>query len=305
MKITSFFRVLKFGFKSFYRNIWLSLATTLVLVLTLFTVSSLIILSIVGRSALLSVKERVDVSVYLNPDVRENEINELKNDLEVMPEIKTVEFISKEEALELFKEKHQDDSLIISSIEELNQNPLQASFVIKARYSEDYSYISDILKEDKYSNIVEKITFDDNESIINKINSTTNFIERSGVIASVAFSFITVIFMFNTIRLAIYAQKDEIRVMRLIGARNLFIRVPFFIEGVIYALIASIISSIILYFLSRYTSPYILEFLGTDQASLLVLKGKNILYLVLLQLGLGIILSVISTYIAIRKYLKI
>jgi len=305
MKIVSFLRVLKFGLNNFYRNIWLSLATTLVMVLTLFTVSSLIILSIIGTSALFAVKERVDISVYLNPSVKENEISELKNDLQVMPEVKSAEFISKDEALELFKEKHQDDSLIISSIDELDKNPLQASFVIKARYPEDYSIISDSLKDDEYNSIVQKVTFEDNESIINKINSTTDFVEKTGIIASIVFSFITIIFMFNTIRLAIYSQKDEIKVMRLIGAKNLFIRVPFFIEGIIYALIASILSSIVLYFLLEYSSPYIVEFIGSDQLDIISLTNQNIAYLVLLQLGLGVVLSFISTFIAIRKYLKV
>jgi len=305
MKIISFVRVLKFGLNNFYRNIWLSLATTLVMILTLFTVSSLLILSIIGTSALVIVKDRVDISIYLNPEVKENKISELKNILRAMPEVKSVEFISKEDALELFKEKHQDDSLIISSINELDKNPLQATFVIKARYPEDYSIISNSLKTAEYKDIIEKITFEDNKSIIDKINSTTDFIEKTGIIASLVFSFITIIFMFNTIRLAIYSQKDEIKVMRLIGAKNLFIRAPFFIEGIIYALIASILSSVVLYFLLRYSSPYIIEFIGNDQLDIISLTNKNILYLVLLQLGLGIALSFISTFIAIRKYLKI
>ncbi len=305
MKLVSLFRVLKFGLKNFYRNIWLSLATTLVMFLALFTVSSLIILSMIGESALISVKERVDISVYLNPEIKENEISEIKNNLEVMPEVRSIEYISKEEALDLFKEKHQDNSLIISSIEELDKNPLQASFTIKARYPEDYSIISGYLKGDKYANIVDKITFDDNENVINKINNTTKFVEKAGVIAGIIFSFITVIFMFNTIRLAIYAQKDEIKVMRLIGAKNLFIRVPFFIEGIIYALIASILSSIVLYFLLRYISPYIIEFIGNDQLDIVSFTNERLWYLILLQLGLGILLSIISTYVAIRKYLKV
>ena len=211
MKIISFVRVLKFGLNNFYRNIWLSLATTLVMILTLFTVSSLLILSIIGTSALVIVKDRVDISIYLNPEVKENKISELKNILRAMPEVKSVEFISKEDALELFKEKHQDDSLIISSINELDKNPLQATFVIKARYPEDYSIISNSLKTAEYKDIIEKITFEDNKSIIDKINSTTDFIEKTGIIASLVFSFITIIFMFNTIRLAIYSQKDEIK----------------------------------------------------------------------------------------------
>jgi cell division transport system permease protein len=305
MKLISFFRVLKFGFSNFYRNIWLSIATTLVMMLTLFTVSSLVILNIIGESALNSVKEKVDISVYLNSEIKENEISEIENDLLTMPEIKSYEFISKEKALEQFKEKHQDDSLVISSINELDKNPLQASFVVKARYPEDYAIISSSLKESNYKEKIEKITFEDNENVINKIDTTTNFIEKVGVIVSLVFSFITAIFMFNTIRLAIYSQKEEIRVMKLIGAKNLFIRMPFFIESIFYALIASILSSIVLFVLFKYSYPYIIEFIGSEQLDAMALSNQKIFYLVFVQLVTGILLSIISTYIAIRKYLRV
>lgn len=305
MKLVSFFRVLKFGLNNFWRNIWLSIATTFIMILTLFMVSSLVILSMLGKSALSSFKEKVDISAYLNPEVKESEISEIRTSLQAMSEVKTIEFVSKEKALELFKEKHQDDPLIISSVDELEKNPLQASFVIKARYPEDYAVISEYLKNEKYKNIIEKITFEDNKNIINKINNTTNITARTGIIISLLFSFITVIFMFNTIRLAIYAQKEEIKVMRLIGAKNLFIRLPFVIESILYAIIASMFSSVILYFLMKYSSPYITEFIGDQQFNVISYVNDRILYIFILQLGLGILLSIISSFIALRKYLKV
>lgn len=304
MKIISFFRVIKFSLKNFWRNIWLTIATTLVMILTLFTISSLIILSMLGSTALNSLKEKVDISVYLNPDAKDEEVDEIRNNLISMPEVRTIDYISKEQALELFKEKHSDDDLIISSVDELEKNPLQPSLVVKARYPEDYSIISDFLGQDNYKKYIDKITFEDNRTIIDKIGNTTNMVERVGVIISIVFGVITVIFMFNTIRLTIYAQKDEIKIMRLIGAKNLFIRMPFILESILYALIASVISSAMLYFLLRYSAPYITRFIGDLQLDVVSFTDNRIFYLFILQIGLGVGLSIVSSYIALRKYLK-
>lgn len=305
MKIISFFRVIRFGLKNFWRNIWLTIATTLVMILTLFTISSLVILSMIGSTALNSLKEKVDVSVYLNPDIKDEEVDEIRNNLISLPEVRTIDYVSKEKALELFKEEHGGDDLIISSVDELDKNPLQPSLVVKARHPEDYSVISDFLEQDNYKQYIDKITFEDNRVIIDKISSTTNMVERIGIIVSVIFGIITVIFMFNTIRLTIYAQKDEIKIMRLIGAKNLFIRIPFVIESVLYAVIASVIASAFLYSLLQYSSPYIVKFIGDLQLDVVSFTNSRILYLFALQMGLGILLSIVSSYIALRKYLKV
>ena len=305
MKLISFLRVIKFGLKNFWRNIWLSLATTFVMVLTLFTISSLFVLSILGNVALDSVKEKIDISVYLKPEVKEEEISEIKNSLVALPEVKSIDFISKDKAMELFKEKHEKNTLILSSIEELESNPLQASLIVKARYPEDYSIISDLLKGDRYVSVIDKVTFEDNKTIIDKIANTTDLIKKIGIIIGIIFSLIAVVFMFNTIRLTIYAQKDEVKVMRLIGAKNWFIRMPFILEGVIYGVISSIISTLILYFILKYTSPYLSSFVEDPNFSALSYLNVKIVYIFALQLGLGVFLSIISSFIALRKYLRV
>lgn len=305
MKIISFLRIIKFGLKNFWRNIWLTLATTFVMILTLFTISSLVILSMLGTTALKSVKEKVDISVYLNPEIKDEKVDEIRSNLIAMSEVRTIDYVSKEKALESFKEEHGDDDLIISSVDELDENPLQPSLVIKARYPEDYSIISDFLEKDDYKEHIDKVTFEDNRDIIDKIDNTTDLVERVGIIISLIFGLITIIFMFNTIRLTIYAQKDEIKIMRLIGAKNLFIRFPFIIESILYAIIASIIATALLYFLLKYGSSYITEFIGDQQFNIVSFTNSKILYLFVLQIGLGILLSIVSSYIALRKYLKV
>jgi cell division transport system permease protein len=305
MKTISILRVIKFGLKNFGRNIWLSLATTFVMMLTLLTISSLLILNILGKTTLNSIKEKIDISVYLKPAVQEEDINEVKNGLMSLAEVKSIDFISKEDALESFKKKHGDNPLILSSIEEIKENPMQASLIVKARNPEDYAIISDLLARDQYKKIIDKVTFEDNKKIIEKITSTTNTIEKIGVAVSLAFIFITVILMFNTIRLTIYAQKDEIKVMRLVGATNQFIRLPYILESILYGLIASALCAALLYFSLKYFSPHITNFIEGEPIDIFAYLNTRIWYLLGLQIVLGIFLSMISSFIALRKYLRV
>lgn len=281
------------------------MATTFVVVLTLFTISSLFVLSLLGNVALDSLKEKIDISVYLKPEVKDEEVSEVRNNLIALPEVKSIDYISKDRAMELFKEKHEKNTLILSSIEELESNPLQASLIVKARYPEDYSIISDLLKRDQYASVIDKVTFEDNKTVIDKISNTTELIKKLGIIIGLIFSLITVVFMFNTIRLTIYAQKDEVRVMRLIGAKNWFIRMPFILEGAIYGVISSIISTLILYFILKYASPYLSGFVEDPNFNALSYLNFKIYYIFAMQLVLGVFLSIISSFIALRKYLKV
>lgn len=305
MKLVSLLRVIKFGVKNFWRNIWLSIATTLVMILTLFTISSLLILNILGKTALDSVKAKIDISVYLKSTAKEEDINEIKNGLMSLPEVKSIDVISKEEALNIFKEKHRDNPLILSSIEELGENPMQASLIVKARNPEDYTIISNLLEKDQYKKIIDKVTFEDNQKIIEKIISMTMAIEKAGIAISLIFGLITVIFMFNTIKLTIYAQKDEIKVMRLVGATSQFIRLPYILESILYGMIASFICTGLIYFLLKYFSPPITSFIEGEPSNLFTYLNIRIWQLLFLQMGVGIILSIISSSMALRKYLQI
>lgn len=305
MKLISIFRVIKFGAKNFWRNIWLSIATTFVMVLTLSTISSLLILNMLGKTALDSIKEKIDISVYLKPASKEEDINEIKNGLMSLPEVKSIDIISKEAALDIFKEKHSDNPLILSSIDELEENPMQASLIVKARNPEDYTIISNLLGKDQYKKLIDKVTFEDNQEIIEKITNTISTVEKVGIAISLAFSLITIIFMFNTIRLTIYAQKDEIKVMKLVGATNQFIRLPYILESILYGVIASLICTSLIYFSLKYFSPHITNFIEGQSIDIFSYLNTQIWYLLLLQIGLGVLLSMISSFIALRKYLRV
>lgn len=303
--LRSLFRVIKFGFMNFWRNIWMSFATTLIMVLTLFSISLLIILNLYGDLIIENIKNKIDVTVFFQQDVSKAQIDEVQSSLSNMTDVDEVKYTSKDEALKQFQEKHGDNPLILSSITELEGNPLRDTLVIRAKNLDKYNDIKIFLDNEKYQPIVEKFTFDDNKEIINKVSSTLSIAKKIGIGVSVIFCIIVVLVMFNTIRMTIYTQKDEISIMRLVGATNAFIEIPFIIEGMLYGLFASVISTLILYPIILYTTPKINEFfqlVNVDAASVI---NKNLLIIIAVQLLLGIFLGVVSSAIAIRKYLKV
>jgi len=303
--LRSLFRVIKFGFMNFWRNIWMSFATTLIMVLTLFSISLLIVLNLYGDLIIENIKNKIDVTVFFQQDVSKAQIDEVQSALSNMTDVEEVKYTSKDEALKEFQEKHGDNPLILSSIAELEGNPLRDTLVIRAKNLDKYNDIKIFLDNEKYQPIVEKFTFDDNKEIINKVSSTLSIAKKIGIGVSVIFCIIVVLVMFNTIRMTIYTQKDEISIMRLVGATNAFIEIPFIIEGMLYGLFASVISTLILYPIILYTTPKINEFFQLVNVDANSVINKNLLIIIAVQLLLGIFLGVVSSAIAIRKYLKV
>lgn len=305
MKFISLIRASRFGLKNFWRNGWLSFATTFIMVLMLFFISLLIILNILLNLALVSLKEKIDISIYFKPEVNEKDVSSLKNELEAMRETKSVKIISKEEAIKIFNEKHKSDPSITALLAELEENPFQISMVVKARNPEDYIVITDRLKDARYKNIIDKITYEDNKTVIQKISKISNTTQKVGIFVGLVFGLIAIIFTFNTVRMTIFTQKEEIKTMRLVGATNAFIRLPFMIEGALYGIIGSIINTAALYFSLKYFSPKFLYFLGFPSLDLFSYFTSNFLSTFLWQIVFAVFLGIISSVVATWRYLRI
>ncbi|NQV12847.1 MAG: ABC transporter permease [Parcubacteria group bacterium] len=297
-------RILKFGVKNFFRNIWLSTAATSIMILTIFTVSVLVMLNLVGAMAVETVKEKVDISIYLQPDATDSQINQVKNKLLSLPEVKSIDYTSKDEALKEFQREHKENDLILSSILELDENPLQPTLTVKARYPEDYAVIADIINVDEYKTIISKIDFDDNKEVINRLTDLTGTLRRVGIGLSAIFGLVVVLVVYNTIRLTIYTQKYEIRIMKLVGATNNFVRLPFIVEGIIYGLVGSIGAFAILYPLVEYFSPFVSNFLGEQSVDMLAYFSEHIAVIFLMEIAAGVLLGVVSSLLAVRRYVK-
>jgi len=292
------------GATNFRRNIWLAGASTLIMIITLVILSVLSLLFVITNYSVKTIQERVDISAYFKPGLAESQIRVVSDDLSQDPRVREVVYVSPEKALEEFREKHKNDPLILESVNELNENPLPATLQIKAYTLEDYQGIADMLNSEKYSASLEKVNFEDNRVIINRLNTLLRFIITFGLILVVIFSVIAILVIFNTITLTIYNRREEVEIMRLVGATNWYIRGPFIMEALIYSVLATIITSLLilpLYFtflpkISNYITPGGEVFTG---------DLSTFAALVLVQLAIAFLLSVISSLLAIRRYLRI
>lgn len=304
MFLASTCRIFKFSSQDFWRNIWLSIITITILVFTFISISFLIILNVISGTAIKTVEEKVDVSVYFKPEVGENEILSLKSYLSSLPEVKEVQYISKEQALEKFKEMHKDDPVIQKSLEELGKNPLTASFIIKSDNVNNYPKIIEQLDQSEYNQIVESKNFAEHKEIIGKVSNITDRIKVMGLAVSAIFVIIACLIVFNSVRIMIYTHREEINIMKLVGASNWFVKSPYLIQAVIYSVIACLITIILVYPLAGVINPYISSFFGAD-FNLIVYLNQHAVQIFGSQLLLIVLLTLISSSIALKRYLKV
>ncbi len=295
-------RVILSGFLTFKRNAWLSVATVMVLSLVLFVLGGLVFIGALADTALRSIESKIDISVYFIPDAQEAQIMAVKDELEALPDVKEVSYISREEALARFRETHKDDTLIASALEELGDNPLQASINIRAADPTRYNAISDFLAQKSYP-VVEKINYFENQVVIDRLSSITSAVRGSGAVLALFLAFVAVLVAFNTIRLAIYTMREEIGIMRLVGATAWFIRGPFLISGFLYGLVAAFAVTAVFFPLTWLSSPKLA--LLVPNFNLFSYFLSNLGQFFAIMAGSGIILGVGSSLIAVRRYLKI
>lgn len=303
MEWLTFWRGIKAGIKNFFRNGWLSVATISIIVLTLFIINTVFVISLVAKETLEDIQGKIDVSIYFKSDVDENQAMELVDSINKMPEVGGAKYVSKEEALTLFKEKHQKDDIILKSLEELG-NPLQPSVSIKMTNPGAYQNILEKIKNSQYGSLISDVDYySEKKPIIERLDRIIKAIQKTGLIIIAIFSLIAILVTFNSIRLTMYSYRREVEIMKLVGANPWFIRLPFVVEGILYGFFAAWISLLLFYPFVYFSAPF-LKSIAPNIDALNYLKGQSIT-LVAIQLTGGIMLGAISSLIAIRKYLKI
>lgn len=308
LSLVNFKRVLKIGFVNFWRSGFVSFASVLVMVVTLFIIGSLLIGGAILDSALSLVKDRVDINIYFRTDAKEQDIVNLKTSLMALPEVKSITYTTKEQALSDFKEKHKDNSLILSSLEEIGDNPLGSSLSVKAREPSQYESIAKFLETDQSLvvggiNIVDKVNFYQNKKIIDRLAKIVASAEKLAFAVSLLFVMIVVLVTFNTIRLAIYIAREEIAVMSLVGASNWYIRGPFIITGIVYGVVSSIIAMALLSPTTSWLGNVTENFFGGINISHYYFQ--NFFQIFLILLATGVALGAISSFLAVRRYLRV
>ncbi|HLD00041.1 hypothetical protein A2841_02050 [Candidatus Kaiserbacteria bacterium RIFCSPHIGHO2_01_FULL_48_10] len=303
--MTTFLRIIKFALKNFWRNVALSIVTITIIVLVLFSTSFLFLLNILAQTAIGAVESKIDVSVYFTERVSEDKILDAKGAWEANPAVASIDYISKDQALEQFKLKHKDDDAI-KALEQVGRNPFGAVLVLKAKSPDQYLALEQLTKDEKYKSVIMDTTFNDNRQDLEKLKVITTNIRRIGIGTSIVFAIIAILVIYSTIKMTIYNQSDEIGIMRLVGASNIFIRGPFIVESILYGLFASLIAMAILFFpLVGLVSPFVSKFFEGYAEDLFRSFVSNIWMVAMLQMVLGILLSIVSSAFAVRKYLKV
>ena len=296
-------RIFKLGIINFWRNRWLSLAATLVMTLTLLIISVFSIMTLVISKTTESIRSRMDISVYFNDSATVDQIVDIQKQLAARSDVKEVKYISKEEALAIFKQ--QQEGKKISELINSNENPLPRSLEIKATQPEFLDDINQFVSKKEFQPLIHNVSYQENKTIIERLLGLTSFIKKIGWIASGIFVLISVLVILNTIRLTILTRKDEIEVMRLVGASDNFIKIPFVVEGSLYGIIATIIATILIRIGVSAVSPLIERYLGIDMsARLMRFFSGNFLTIIGLELIVGIVIGIGCSLISIRRYLK-
>ena len=305
MNFSTLQRIFIFAWQSFWRNFWLSVVTISIIVLTFISINFLILVNVITDNAITIVQNRVDVSLYFRPDATEGQVKEVESFLSALTQVKKINYVSQQEALDKFRQKHRQDTVVIESLEELEENPIGATLQIKAKDISEFQSIVDVVENSKYNNLILDKNFDDHKIYIARIQNFSDSVSRIGLLASIVFIAIASLIVFNTIRVAIYTQRQEIGVMKLVGATNWFIRSPFLLEGVFYGVIACVIAIVVVYPLLGLVQPYINNFFLTEEFNITEYFNKNFWQIFGLELLIIILINIISSSIAIRRYLKV
>lgn len=300
-------RMVRAGFVGFWRNAFVSLAAIFVMTVTLFVIGGVIFMSQLLNASLDQVQGKVDINVYFVTTALEEDVLALKSSLEGLPEVADVRYISRNEALETFRQRHEGDQLTIQALDELGDNPLGASLSIRAKETSQYEGIASFLEAqqdltDPSAVIIDRINYFQNKVAIDKLTSIIEAVERFGFVTMIVLVVSSVLITFNTIRLAIYTAREEISVMRLVGAGNMFIRGPFILQGVMYGFVAGMVTLLIYYPLTLWLGPVTESFFLLNIFSYYV---NNFGTIFLIVVGSGVVLGALSSSLAIARYLRV
>ncbi|KKU55647.1 MAG: hypothetical protein UX77_C0009G0023 [Parcubacteria group bacterium GW2011_GWA1_47_11] len=306
MAMTAFKRIIKAGFLNFRRNGSISWAAVLQVVNTLAIITIIILLQAVLQSALNQIKDKVDVRIYFTPDAPEENIMLLKSSLEQLPEVAGVIYTNAEEALRAFRERHSGDYPTIQALDELSLNPIYANLSVRANEVEQYENVANFMKSDGprvlgSPSYIDKVNYYQNKLIIDRLNAIISGAQKFGFLLTLYFVISSVIVTFNMIRLTIFISKEEIGVMRLVGASKMHVRGPFMIEGAIYGVIATLITLFLFLPATVWLGSNMTGFLGINMYDYYV---ANILQISAILMLSGVVLGIISSFLAVRKYLN-
>lgn len=310
---TTFKRIARYGFVGFVRNGFVSLSAILMMTIMSFMLVNIMISNAAMTATLQDLTNKVDVTVYFRTDATQDQVEQIQKSLQALPEVASIAYMSREQALADFRERHKNDQLTIQALDELGTNPLGASIEVRAKQTSQYEGIAKYLQAQQDSQAgagaaIDKVNFYQNKTAIDRLTKIIDTSEKNGIAKTVFLGICALLIVLNTIRLAIYTARDEIGVMNLVGAGRWYVRGPFMVAGVLYGIVSSVVVLIMLYPILLYHPVLI----GLDPTTELLFGSFNsfayytahFLLFFLVLTGTGIALGALSSYLAVRRYLN-
>lgn len=308
-QINTFRRVIRTGLYNLVRNAWLALAAIAVMVVTLTIVLFSLVANATFSHTIAQITSKINISVYLKDGVTDKQRSSLMSQLRTLPNVRDVSYVSKAEALKQFREDKANSVSLQQAINETG-NPLPASIRIDPvdpGQIQDVKNFLDQPANKAYQDPQAETSYSgERKEAVDNITHATNVLRRIGIISVLIFAVISMLIIFNTIQMAIFNRRDELTIMRLLGAATWYIRGPFVVESIIYGILAAIISVMIVkgVFVTAASALQASSLGLLDIAYASTYFEANFWKLLGLQIGVGVLIGAVSSVIATRRYLK-
>ena len=278
--------------------------TVVVLTVTLFSVNVLLSLNVVTQAVAQTLENRIDVSVYVKAGATDEEKNSLRSYLAGLPQVADVKTIGSDEALAAFRARHKNETEVIKALDEVGDNPLGVTYVVTAKSLDQYPAIITALDHPAYSGLITEKNFEDYSALIGRVQDIRNRIGQFGIALLAIFAALAMVIMVNVVRVAIFTHKEEIAIMKLVGASGMFIRGPYLVESALLSFLALILASAGLAAAIWFGNPYLSSFLGTDPGLLPFFVKNSIVIAAAEFVSLAALTGLASTY-AVGRYMKV
>lgn len=298
------YRVFKFAAQNFSRNIWLEIITITILILTVVSVNLILMINVIGEQAIHNIEKKIDFSIYFKPDAPSEAISDLRTYIASVDGVTGVDLVNADDALANFRAKHSKDTTILNALDQLDTNPFGVSLVVKAESPSVYSRVIGRLNQPAYAKWILDKNFEDRQSIIDKITSLRDQVQAIGFGISGIFALIALLIVINTIRVAIYIHREEVGIMKLVGASNWFVRGPFLVESFMWTAASILVSFIIMFPMLKALDVKLGLFFGGPISvfDYFIAHLGSILGFEFLGL---LAFNLIGTYVALSRYLAV
>jgi cell division transport system permease protein len=297
-------RIVDSGVKNFGRQLGLNLATTFVMAITIALMTTFFYVDAISKEIFSNLQKQIGITAYFEQAAPSESILALKDKVKKIPGVQDVEYISREEAFKQFSEKYSQDKAVSKTIEIVGENPFPASFRVKAESLKSYEEVDSFLKNDDMQGLVAEVSYPRTEQMIKKIFSIASDVKGIGAALAIFLAIIVFVIVSSTVHLAVHNLREEIGIMKMMGASNWFVKGPYVVQGIICGLVAAVISVTFFGIVSYFLSPNVAVLVG-GSFDLFAFYRNNFALILFFDVIAAVLMGGLFNYAAVRQYLKV